>query len=251
MHQFFITPDQIGKKGILITDPSDVKHMKNVLRMRPGEKVSLCCEENEKEYICRISVINDRTVEAEVEDVFAPARELKAEITLFQGLPKGDKMDMVIQKAVELGASRIVPMASGRSVVRLDEKKARKKTARWQEIAKSAACQARRCRIPVVEKVMTFREALAFGRNLDMMILPYEDARGIRYAREIMASAADKKSIGIYIGPEGGFEPGEIEAAKEAGARIITLGHRILRTETAGMTVLSILSFMLDEDIRA
>ncbi|MCD8021398.1 MAG: RNA methyltransferase [Clostridiales bacterium] len=157
-------------------------------------------------------------------------------------------MDFLIQNAVELGAARIVPMASKRSVVRLDAKKAAKKVQRWNEIAKSAAKQSKRSVIPEVTGVMSLKEAVEYGRNLDMLLIPYEDAEGITHSREVLASVKGRKSLGIYIGPEGGFQEEEVALAVEAGAHSITLGHRILRTETAGMAVLSILMFLLEED---
>lgn len=248
MFQFFITPDQIRENDIIISNEQDVNHIRNVLRMRHGQHISLCCQENCKEYICVIQEIRPDQVRASIEDINGDSRELPVKITLFQGLPKSDKMEFIIQKAVELGAAEIVPVASRRSVVRLDEKKATKKVQRWSEIAKSAAKQSKRSLIPEVHPVMTFCEALEYGKSMDMLLIPYEDAKGIGHSREVMASVKGKSSLGIYIGPEGGFQMEEVEEAVETGAFPITLGHRILRTETAGMAVLSILMFMLEED---
>lgn len=248
MYQFFIKAENIQEDEILVTEAQDVNHIKNVLRMREGEKISLCCEEREREYVCSIEAFLPDGIRAKILDVNADSRELPVKITLFQGLPKGDKMELIIQKAVELGAAEIVPVATKRAVVRLDAKKATKKVARWNEIAKSAAKQSKRTHIPEVLPVMTFREALSYGMEMDMRILPYEDARGIAYARQTIKKVADVKSVGIYIGPEGGFSEEEVALAREAGARTITLGHRILRTETAGMAILSILMFQLEKD---
>ncbi len=186
MYHFFIQPDSIRQEGILVTESADVNHIKNVLRMRKGERICLCCEEKGKEYICHISAFVPEGIQMEVEDILGASRELPVEITLFQGLPKSDKMELVIQKAVELGAVRIVPVASKRAVVRLDGKKAEKKRIRWNEIAKAAARQSKRSRIPVVESVMSFQEAIEYGRKFDMLIIPYEDARGIVHARQIV-----------------------------------------------------------------
>lgn len=248
MFQFFITPDQIRENDIIISNEQDVNHIRNVLRMRRGQHISLCCQENSKEYICVIEEIASDVIRASIEDINGESRELPVRITLFQGLPKSDKMELIIQKAVELGASEIVPVASKRAVVKLDEKKAAKKVMRWNEIAKSAAKQSKRSLIPTVHSVMNFKEALEYGQSMDMMLIPYEDAKGVGHSREVVASVKGKKSVGIYIGPEGGFQMEEVEAAAAAGAHPITLGHRILRTETAGMAVLSILMFMLEED---
>lgn len=248
MFQFFITPDQIRENDIIISNEQDVNHIRNVLRMRQGQHISLCCQENSKEYICVIEEISADTIRASIEDINGESRELPVKITLFQGLPKSDKMELIIQKAVELGASEIVPVASKRAVVKLDEKKAAKKVMRWNEIAKSAAKQSKRSLIPMVQPVMNFKDALEYGKTMDMLLIPYEDAKGVGHSREVVSSVKGKKSVGIYIGPEGGFQMEEVEAAAAAGAHPITLGHRILRTETAGMAVLSILMFMLEED---
>lgn len=248
MFQFFITPDQIRENDIIISNEQDVNHIRNVLRMRTGQHISLCCQDNCKEYICVIEEINSDIIRASIEDINGESRELPVKITLFQGLPKSDKMELIIQKAVELGASEIVPVASKRAVVKLDDKKAVKKVTRWNEIAKSAAKQSKRSLIPTVHPVMNFHEALEYGKSMDMLLIPYEDAKGVGHSREIVSSVKGKNSIGIYIGPEGGFQMEEVEAAAAAGAHPITLGHRILRTETAGMAVLSILMFMLEED---
>ena len=157
-------------------------------------------------------------------------------------------MELIIQKAVELGVAEIVPMATKRAVVKLDAKKAAKKVQRWNEIAKSAAKQSKRGLIPEVKPVMSFKEAVEYGKSRDMLLIPYEDAKGIAHSREVVETVKDKKSLGIYIGPEGGFPEEEVSLAMKAGAEPVTLGHRILRTETAGMTLLSILMFMLEED---
>ena len=216
MYQFFIQPDSIKEEEIWIADPQDVNHIRNVLRMKKGEKVSLCCEAKGKEYICSIEEIESDIVKAAIIDIN--------------------------------GVAEIVPMATKRAVVKLDAKKAAKKVQRWNEIAKSAAKQSKRGLIPEVKPVMSFKEAVEYGKSMDMLLIPYEDAKGIAHSREVVETVKDKKSLGIYIGPEGGFPEEEVSLAMKAGAEPVTLGHRILRTETAGMTLLSILMFMLEED---
>lgn len=248
MYQFFIKPENIRDSEVIITDPQDINHIKNVLRMRLGETVALCCEELEKEYVCSLNRLGDDEVRAVIEDINGASGELPVRLILFQGLPKSDKMELIIQKAVELGVSEIVPVATKRCVVKLDVKKAVKKVQRWNEIAKGAARQSRRSRIPEVRPVMGYADALEYGKALDVLLIPYEDAKGIAHSRKLMEAVKGKESAGIFIGPEGGFEEREVELAKEAGAHPVTLGHRILRTETAGMAALSILMFMLDED---
>ncbi|MDO5146408.1 MAG: 16S rRNA (uracil(1498)-N(3))-methyltransferase [Eubacteriales bacterium] len=248
MYQFFIEQENITEDGIWITDSKEVNHIKNVLRMKQGEKVTLCCQQNGREYVCAIAEFSPGGVRMVIEDISGETRELPVDITLFQCLPKGDKMELIIQKAVELGASAIIPVASGRSVVKLDEKKAAKKVQRWQEIAKSAAKQAKRTKIPEVGSVRPFAQAVEDAAKMDMLLLPYEDAKGMAHSREVMAQVAEKKTLGIIIGPEGGFQEKEVALAVEHGAHAITLGRRILRTETAGMAVLSVLMFLLEEE---
>lgn len=247
MYQFFIEKENIIDNEIVITDEKEIHHIR-VLHMKEGEQASFCCEENGREYIGSMLAIHPDRIRFVIEDINGASRELPVKITLFQGLPKGDKMELIIQKAVELGAGEIVPVASKRAVVKLDAKKAGKKVLRWNEIAKSAAKQSKRNIVPEVRKVMSFSEALEYGKTMDMLLIPYEDAKGVSHSKEIIASVKGKKSLGIYIGPEGGFQEEEVEQAKKAGAHSITLGHRILRTETAGMTILSIIMFLLEED---
>lgn len=225
----------------------DINHIKNVLRMRPGEKVNFCCEELSREYVCSLTFLGEEEIRAVIEDINAVSGELPVKLVLFQGLPKSDKMDLVIQKAVELGVYKVVPVAMKRCVVKLDAKKAAKKVARWNEIAKSAAKQSKRGHIPEVAPVMSYADAVEYAKSLDRLLLPYEDAKGLEHSRRVIDSVKGKKSAGIIIGPEGGFDPAEVELAQKAGARTITLGNRILRTETAGMALLSVLMFMLDE----
>ncbi len=174
--------------------------------------------------------------------------ELSCPIYLFQGLPKGDKMEWIIQKCVELGVHAIVPVATKRAVVKLDEKKAQKKVNRWNAIAESAAKQSGRGIVPEVLPVMKWKEALEYARQLDVKMIPYEKAAGINATKQLIGSVSFGQSVGIFIGPEGGFEEAEVEAAKAMGAVPVTLGKRILRTETAGMTILSILMYHLERE---
>lgn len=245
MYRFFIEDEIDSGNDILITG-SDYNHIKNVLRMKPGEQV-LVSDGNDREYRCSICQIGEKEIQLKIEDIIGTSRELPTKIILFQGLPKGDKMEQIIQKAVELGACEIVPVAMKRSVVKLDAKKAAKKTERWNAIALSAAKQSKRGIIPKVSPVLSFSEALKLASEMDAFLLPYENAKGMEGARQLVQSMKEKSSIAVWIGPEGGFEENEVEQAKEAGAKTLTLGNRILRTETAGMTMLSILMFLLEE----
>ena len=248
MQRFFVEPYQIQEKESRITlTGTDLNHMKNVLRMRIGEEVWIS-DGSEKEYHCTIDEFMEDCAILHILEIEEAGYELSNRIYLFQGLPKGDKMELIIQKAVELGAYSIVPVEMKRCVVKLDAKKAQKKTARWQQISESAAKQSKRMLIPEVKSVMSWREALAFAKELDVLMVPYELAKGMRETREIISSIRPGQSVGIFIGPEGGFEEEEIQTAMEMGAKPVTLGKRILRTETAGMTMLSVLMFTLEKE---
>ena len=235
MPRFFVGTDQISDKDIVITG-TDVNHIRNVLRMTPGEEVTVSDGQG-MDYFCRIAELTKEEVRLDIVDSWHSFVELPAKIYLFQGLPKADKMELIIQKAVELGVYEIVPVAT---------KKEEKKRLRWQSIAESAAKQAGRALIPQIATCITFEKALRMCNGLDAALIPYEKAEGMQHARDQVRALHGKHSIGIFIGPEGGFEESEIEAARAAGA--IPIGHRILRTETAGLTMLSILMFELEED---
>lgn len=248
MHRFFVNQEQLNTDGIVIAG-EDYNHIRNVLRMKVGEEI-LVCDKGEREYLCEIIKYEDgnKTAEVKIIDILQTARELPARITLFQGYPKGDKMETVVQKAVELGAFQVVPVEMKRCVVKLDAKKADKKIQRLNAVALSAAKQSKRGKIPEVTHVMSMEEACRYAQNMDYILLPYENATGMDDSKKVIMRAKGKGHIGIFIGPEGGFEPSEVEMIQKSGGKTISLGHRILRTETAGMTVLSLLMFLLEED---
>ena len=246
MYRFFIEESQVDGNLIRIAG-EDVNHIKNVLRMKKGERV-LLSNRRGLEYECELEDLEgNRGISARILDIHGVESELCERIILFQGLPKGDKMELVIQKAVELGASEIVPVKMKRCVVKLDDKKAKKKLERWNAIALGEAKQSKRGVIPEVSRVLTFEEAVKRAEGLSVLLVPYEAAEGMEYSRKLIRKTKGKDSIGIFIGPEGGFEPSEIERLKEAGGRVLSLGRRILRTETAGMAMLSVLMFELEE----
>ena len=247
MHHFFVEPSQIQGNHIFIDGP-DVNHIRNVLRMNPGEEVNVTDGSGEKVYRCAIASIGEDKVELNIMWAQEKGMELPSKIYLFQGLPKSDKMELIIQKAVELGVYEIIPMATARAVVKLDQKKAAAKVKRWQAISESAAKQSKRLLIPEVKEPVKFSEALKLAPDLDVRLIPYELAEGMDGTRRIIQSVKPGQSVAVFIGPEGGFEEAEVELAKEAGFQAITLGRRILRTETAGMTVLSILMYQLEEN---
>lgn len=246
MQRFFVETYQIEEENYCIhVTGADVNHIKNVLRMKQGEELWIS-DGGTKEYRCEIESLGDEEILLHIIYAQEPDYELPNRIYLFQGLPKADKMELIIQKAVELGAYAIVPVETKRCVVKLDEKKAAKKTARWQQIAESAAKQSKRMLIPNVHQVLSFKEALKYAESMDIRLIPYELAKGMQETKEILAAIEQGQSIGIFIGPEGGFEEKEVEAAISEGAKPITLGKRILRTETAGLAILSVLMFQLE-----
>lgn len=245
MHRFFVEPDQIGESTIVIRG-ADVNHIKNVLRMKHKEEI-IISDGEKKEYTCCIINFGNEEITAQIMFADEVGLELSSKIYLFQGLPKNDKMELIIQKAVELGVYEVIPVATGRSVVKLDAKKEEAKRRRWQAIAESAAKQSKRMYIPQVTKVMKFKDAMDYAGSLDVNLIPYELETDIQATRNFLSQIEKGQSIGIFIGPEGGFEKEEVQEAISRNAQSITLGRRILRTETAGFTILSILMFTLEE----
>ncbi|MCR5628050.1 16S rRNA (uracil(1498)-N(3))-methyltransferase [Eubacterium sp.] len=244
MHRFFVDSKNVSDEEVRITG-SDVNHIKNVLRMKQGDKFYVS-DGDITDVTCEITEINSDEVIAKIIEEHENT-ELASRIVLFQGLPKSDKMELIVQKATELGASQIVPVAMKRCVVKLDEKKAANKKKRYEAIALSAAKQSKRSVIPEIGDVVSFKDALNMAKDLDVCLVPYESAKGMEGTREVLAELEYGQSIGIFIGPEGGFDDKEIEEVKECGFNIISLGRRILRTETAGLTTLSILMYLLEE----
>ena len=245
MHRFFVEEPAMGENSITITG-GDVNHIKNVLRMAVGDKICVINGQNNKEYYCEITAVGNDAVDTRICEIRESDQELGNEVVLFQGLPKSDKMELIIQKAVELGVHTIVPISTDRTVVKLDAKKEANKRKRWMSISESAAKQSGRLRIPEVTPVVSYREALEMAKKMDVRLIPYELAEGMEKTRELMSSIQPGQSVAVFIGPEGGFESSEIEKAMEIGAWPITLGKRILRTETAGLVTLAMLVYNLE-----
>ena len=250
MYQFFVEDSQINRetKTVMITG-ADVNHVKNVLRMRVGEELNVSNGVDGKEYRCAIRAFHEAgepAVECELRFIKEDGVELPAKIYLFQGLPKADKLELIIQKAVELGVYQVIPVETKRSIVKLDEKKAKAKTARWQQISEAAAKQSKRGIIPQVQEPMSFQKALEMAKGMDLKLIPYELAEGMEKTRSLIESAKPGQEIAIFIGPEGGFDEAEVEAAQKAGIEPVTLGRRILRTETAPLAILAWLGSQLE-----
>ncbi|MBR3105519.1 MAG: 16S rRNA (uracil(1498)-N(3))-methyltransferase [Lachnospiraceae bacterium] len=255
MQHFFVEPSQIQGNRIRITG-TDVNHIRNVLRMHSGEEISVSNGTDGRDYRCEIDTITEDEVLCRLMFIKEDGVELPVRITLFQGLPKADKMELIIQKAVELGAAEIVPVATARCVVKLDDKKAKSKVERWQGISEAAAKQSKRAVVPQVCAPMSMKEALNYASEMAMAAIPYELAEGMqatdRFVEDVCKLAAqnageEKPQIGIFIGPEGGFTEEEITFAQEKKVCPLSLGKRILRTETAGMAILSVLMYHLEE----
>lgn len=244
MYHFFVTPAQI-MDGYAVITGQDVNHIRNVLRMKAGEQVGIR-DGISRNYVCELETIDSEEIRARILSEETDSSELPARLYLFQGLPKSDKMELIIQKAVELGVYQIIPVATRRAVVKLDKKKEESKVKRWNAIAESAAKQSGRMLVPEVTGVMTLKEAYTYAGAFDVNLIPYELAEGMAETRQVLAAIRPGMQVGIFIGPEGGFDVEEVEQAIAAGIHPITLGRRILRTETAGMTTLSILMFQLE-----
>ena len=233
MYNFFVNDDCRQGDRYVITG-ADHNHIKNVLRMKVGDTILISA--NGKSDLCEIEIIDNDEIVAPIIEEDYQNTELPLQIHLFQGLPKSDKMELIIQKAVELGVYSITPIEMKRCIVKLDDKKKKSKQTRWQAISESAAKQSKRNTIPEINEIISYKAALNAAKELDLLLVPYENEDGILSTKEALAKLKEAKSVGIIIGPEGGFDDAEIEAAKNSDGRIISLGKRILRTETAAIT---------------
>lgn len=243
MYQFFIENENVSD-GFVTIEGSDVNHMKNVLRMKPGERIRVSTRDG-RGYFCEVAELTDSFVRADILEKDEEGTELPCKIYLFQGLPKSDKMELIIQKAVELGVYEVIPVAMKNCVMKLDEKKAKSKITRWQAIAESAAKQSKRSLIPEIRMPVTYKEAAAMAAEMDVRLVPYENERGMAATKEAVEQIKKGQSIAIFIGPEGGFAPEEIALVQDQ-MQLVSLGKRILRTETAGLAALAILGYHLE-----
>lgn len=252
MLHIFADASAMKEDGTLRITGGDLNHMKNVCRLVPGDEVIVGTGGDDREYRYGI----ERYGQDERGADFAELRlrfvkdanvELPVRVVLYQGLPKADKMDLIVRKCVELGVCEIVPTVMERSIVRLDEQKAARKVQRWQAIAESAAGQSRRRILPQVHLPMPMQEAIAdAATRCSVLLLPYELQPADKGTREVLSGIRPGDRVAVFIGPEGGFTPEEVQAARQSGAAPISLGRRILRTETAGMTFLSFLIYQFE-----
>ena len=246
MYNFFVN-ESSRQGGVYRIEGADYNHIKNVLRMRPGDTFLVSC--GGQSSLCALTEFADGAALAEIQEENYQSTELGVEIYLFQGLPKSDKMELIIQKAVELGAAGIIPVEMKRCVVKLEEKKKKSRRERWQAIAESAAKQSKRSRIPEVGEVLSYQEAMAMAGEMDLFLLPYENERGMAATKEALETIRPGMKVAILIGPEGGFDPKEVDKAGEKGARSISLGRRILRTETAAITAVGMCMLHIETNL--
>lgn len=247
MQHFFVQPDQVQGDFISITG-GDVNHIKNVLRMKLNEELEINDGQGFK-YLGSVVELATDEVRIQILDKQECDTELPCRIHLYQGLPKGDKMELIVEKAVELGVHRIVPVETKRAIVKLDDKKKKKKIEKWNSVCISAAKQSARGIIPIVDQVQSFKMAMEEVRDYEHVLVPYELAKGMDATMSAMSVIKSGDRVAVFIGPEGGFDKAEIELALNQGAQPISLGKRILRTETAGLTTLSMLMYYMETEL--
>lgn len=243
MARFFVTEHAVSEGKITITGP-DVKHISRVLRLEPGDALQVVVKEG-AEYEAVITEITGQAVFCQVTSEKKDSTEPPIGVTLYQGLPKGDKMELIIQKGTEVGISRIVPVFCERTVVKLDDKKARDRQVRWQRIAEEAAKQCGRINIPKIELPVKFSSAVSETKESTFSIMPWEEYKsaGLKSTLE----KASQTHIEIFIGPEGGFSKSEAELAQSKGIHLVSLGPRIMRTETAGIVTAALVLYELGD----
>lgn len=246
MYNFFIESENRHGDYYVITG-SDFNHIKNVLRMKQGDEFLV--SESGMSSLCVLESFEGESVIAKISEENFQDTNLPVKIYLFQGLPKSDKMELIIQKAVELGADTIIPVEMNRCVVKLDDKKKKSKVQRWQSISESAAKQSKRTVIPEINDVLSFRQAVEKAASLDHFLVPYENKEGMKATKDALNMIKSGDSVGIFIGPEGGFDENEINATIAAGGKAISLGKRILRTETAAITAVGMCMLHIEMNI--
>ena len=246
MSKFFVKTEQINNNDIVIIG-DDVNHIINVLRMKKTDEIQICNQDTGDNYNAEIVNYSKNEVECKIISKINETTESNVHITLFQGIPKFEKMELIIQKSVELGANSIIPVNMKRCVVKLEGKDEIKKNERWQKIAESAAKQCGRSFIPEVKHLINVKEICNWINEYDVIIVAYENEKENTLKAELKKLKATDLKIGIVIGPEGGFEESDIKLLKESGAKIVTLGDRILRTETVALNVLSIIMYEFEQ----
>lgn len=244
MQKFFVKSEQIEENIIKIIG-TDVNHIINVLRLKKDDEIQICNEDTSENYIAKITQYDKEKVICDIEKKLITTVETNVDITVYQGLPKADKMELIIQKTTEIGVKKIVPVAMERSIVKLNEKDKNKKVERWQKIAEVAAKQSKRDIIPKITNIVKIAELYEKIKEYDLFIVAYEDEKQLSL-KQILKQNNKVKNIAVLIGPEGGIAFQEIEQLKQNGAIIVTLGDRILRTETAPIVISSNIIYELE-----
>lgn len=256
MPRFFVRNEQVKEKTIEILG-EDIKHIKNVLRKQIGDKLEICNQDTKKSYICEIEKLEDKSILTKIIEELKKD-DNKISVDIYQGLPKADKMELIIQKSVELGVNAIIPVAMKRCVVKITSKDEIKKITRWQKIAESAAKQSGRNTIPEIKNIINIEKVNQLIKEYDSVIVAYENEKENTIKHELLKlkekvktnnKTNNKTKIAIVIGPEGGLEEKDVELLKQNGAKIVTLGNRILRTETVALNVLSIIMYELEQNV--
>ena len=252
MPRFFVRNEQVKEKTIEILG-EDIKHIKNVLRKQIGDKLEICNQDTKKSYICEIERLEDKSILTKIIEELKKD-DNKISVDIYQGLPKADKMELIIQKSVELGVNAIIPVAMKRCVVKIDTKDETKKITRWQKIAESAAKQSGRNTIPEIKNVINIEKVNQLIKEYDSVIVAYENEKENTIKHELLrlkekVETNNKIKIAVVIGPEGGLEEKDVELLKQNGAKIVTLGNRILRTETVALNVLSVIMYELEQTV--
>ncbi len=249
MRKFFVNSNQINNNKIQIIN-EDVNHIKNVLRLEIGEKIKICNSDNLENYICEITEITSKFVICNILEGVDGKAEGNVELHIFQGLPKADKMELIIQKGTELGVSEFIPVNFKRSIVKLSGKDETKKIERWQKIAEVAAKQSGRDLIPQVRSIMSIKNLCDEIEKYDLVLLAYELEEKNYIKQELLKIKNENRNykIAVIIGPEGGIEESEAQILEKAGSHIISLGKRILRTETVALQVSSIIMYELENN---
>ena len=250
MPKFFVKTNQINDNQVIILG-EDVNHIKNVLRANVEDIINVCNSENSKNYMCKINKLGNDEIVCNIEAELGSTSEGRVFLSIFQGLPKADKMELIIQKSTELGAFEITPVKMDRCVVVLDGKSEGKKIDRWQKIAEVAAKQSGRDIIPKVNNPINVKNLCDLINDYDLVLLTYENEKNNSIKNELVKLKSDchnndELKIAVIIGPEGGISDKEVESLKSSGAKVVTLGSRILRTETVALSVTSIVMYELD-----
>ena len=248
MRKFFIKTENISENNIKIIG-DDVNHIRNVLRLKIGDEIQLCNQETSENYICQINEIDKKSVETKIIQKLEISSEGNIDLHIYQGLPKADKMELIIQKGTELGVNEFIPVQFKRSIVKLSGKDEVKKIERWQKIAEVASKQSQRDLIPKIRNIVKIKNICDLINEYDIVLLAYEEEKENYIKNELQKinHTNETLKIAVIIGPEGGIEPEEVKELRDAGAKSVSLGKRILRTETVALQVSSIVMYELEE----